>query len=82
MTRPRVLVFTKTAALGGAERLLINTLPYLDRDAYDYRFAVLEPEGPLSVACARAGVPFERLPHASALDPRNALALRRSLRRE
>jgi glycosyltransferase involved in cell wall biosynthesis len=75
-------VFTKTAALGGAERLLINALPYLDRDAYDYRVAVLEPDGPLSEACGRAGLPFEPLPHANALDPRNAFALRRTLRRE
>ncbi|UCE84746.1 MAG: glycosyltransferase, partial [Deltaproteobacteria bacterium] len=82
MTRLRVLVLTKTAALGGAERLLINSLPYLDRIAYDYRFAVLEPEGPLGGACARAGLPFEPLPHRSAFDPRNAWALRNRLLRE
>ena len=82
MSRPQVLVLTKTAALGGAERLLMNALPHLDRRRFDYRFAVLERNGPLAAACSASGVPLEPLPHSGALDPRNALALRRRLRRE
>jgi glycosyltransferase involved in cell wall biosynthesis len=77
-----VLVLTKTAALGGAERLLVNALPYLDREAYDYRVAVLQPDGPLAEACVRSRIPFAALPHTSALDPRNAWALRGWLERE
>lgn len=82
MTRRRILVLTKTTALGGAERLLMNALPYLDRTAFDYRFAALDAHGPLATACREAGLPFAALPRPRVLDPRNVLALRRLLVRE
>jgi len=75
-------VLTKTTALGGAERLLMNTLPHLDRGAFDYRFAALDDGGPLASACREAGLPFAALPHPRALDPRNAAALRFACARE
>ena len=44
MRRPRILVLTKTTAMGGAERLLMNALPYLDREQFEYRFAALDQQ--------------------------------------
>jgi glycosyltransferase involved in cell wall biosynthesis len=82
MKRPRVLVLTKTTAMGGAERLLMNALPYLDQERFEYRFAALDAHGPLATACRMNGVDFHALPYPSLLDPRNALALRRWLARE
>ena len=80
--RPRVLVLTKTTALGGAERLVMNGLPYLDREAFDYRFAALDRSGPLARECAEHGFAFDRLGHGNQLDPRTAWSLRRLLARE
>lgn len=73
MSRRRVLVLAKTTALGGAERLLMNGLPYLARDRFDYRFAAFDGGGPLEEACRAAGLPFETLP------ARGALTLRRRM---
>jgi glycosyltransferase involved in cell wall biosynthesis len=82
MSRPRILVLTKTTTMGGAERLLMNALPYLDREQFEYRFAALDRHGPLARACREAGFPLQVLPRPTLLDPRNALALRRWLARE
>jgi len=79
MSRRRVLVLTKTTALGGAERLLMNALPFLDRERFDYRFAAFDADGPLAAACARAGLRLERLPAKAAPGPRAVRALRRRL---
>ena len=80
--RFRVLVLTRTSSLGGAERLLMNTLPYLDRERFDYRFAALDDHGPLAAACREAGFSFTPLARRSIVNPRNAVALRRMLERE
>jgi glycosyltransferase involved in cell wall biosynthesis len=77
-----VLVLAKTTALGGAERLLINTLPYLDRRSFDYRFAALDGGGPLARSCAEAGLSFAALPLRGTLDPRAIWRLRGRLCRE
>ena len=72
----RILILTKTSALGGAERLLMSALPYLDVASYDYRFAALDGHGPLAEACREAGFPFGVLPArmAARLDPVQALS--------
>jgi glycosyltransferase involved in cell wall biosynthesis len=75
-------VLTKTTTMGGAERLLMNALPYLDREQFEYRFAALDQHGPLAMACREADLPFQVLPRPALLDPRNALALRRWLGRD
>ncbi len=75
-----VLVLTKTARLGGAERVLMNALPYLDRERFYYRFAGLDDVGPLADAVRAAGFRFTRLPTTSPLAPRNYSALRRLVR--
>lgn len=79
MSRRRVLILTKTTAVGGAERLLMNALPFLDRDSFDYRFAAFDGDGPLASACAGAGLPLERLPAGAAPSPRAVRVLRRRL---
>ena len=77
--RFRVLVLTRTSALGGAERVLMNALPYLDRERFAYRFAALDDDGPLAAACRAEGFPFTALPGRRVVDPRNPVALRRLL---
>ncbi len=41
--RPKILVLIKSLGLGGAERLLVDALPYLDRNRFAYTFAYLLP---------------------------------------
>ena len=82
VSKPRILVATKTTAMGGAERQLMNALPYLDRARFDYRFAACDDDGPLAASIRSAGLPLERLPEPGVLHLRNAVALRRLLRRQ
>jgi glycosyltransferase involved in cell wall biosynthesis len=76
--RPNVLVVTKTTRLGGAERVLMNALPYLDRERFRYCFAALDTEGPLAEAVREAGLRFAPLPSPRTFHPRNFAALRRA----
>ncbi len=39
----KILVLIKSLGLGGAERLLVDALPYLDRQQFEYTFAYLLP---------------------------------------
>lgn len=41
--RPRILLLIKGLGLGGAERLLTDALPYLDRTRFAYEFAYILP---------------------------------------
>ena len=41
--RPKILVLIKGLNLGGAERLLVDSLPYLDRERFEYHFGYLLP---------------------------------------
>jgi len=41
--KPKVLVLIKGLGLGGAERLLVDSLPFLDRSRFDYHVAYLLP---------------------------------------
>ena len=43
MTKPHILILIKGLGLGGAERLLVNALPYLSRDEFDYRVGYFLP---------------------------------------
>ena len=84
MTGPsplRVRVLLKTTALGGAERLILNSLPYLDRRRFDYGFAAHDADGPVARAITAAGLPFETLPSTSR-PAKAARAVRGWLRRE
>jgi glycosyltransferase involved in cell wall biosynthesis len=82
MSRRRILVLTKTARLGGAERLLMNALPWLDREAFDYRFAAFDADGPLASACADAGLPLDPIATRATRLARAVRALRARLVRE
>jgi len=41
--RFKVLILIKGLGLGGAERLIVDSLPYLSRDQFDYEFAYMLP---------------------------------------
>ncbi len=41
--RPKVLVLIKGLGLGGAERLIVDSLPFLNRDRFDYHVGYLLP---------------------------------------
>jgi glycosyltransferase involved in cell wall biosynthesis len=41
--RPKILLFIKGLGLGGAERLLVDSLSFVDRDRFDYHVAYLLP---------------------------------------
>lgn len=41
--KKKVLVFIKGLGLGGAERILADSLPYLDKEGFEYEFAYLLP---------------------------------------
>jgi glycosyltransferase involved in cell wall biosynthesis len=61
-SKPRILVLIKGLGLGGAERLLVDALPWLDRASFDYEFAYLVPwKNFLAGTIADAGHPVRCL---------------------
>jgi hypothetical protein len=44
MTRKKVLWLIKSLNLGGAEQLLVSSVPYLDRSKFDYEVAYFMPK--------------------------------------
>ena len=68
MSRLRVMVLTKTTSLGGAERLVMNTLSNLDRDAFAYRVSALDGGGPRARARQEADVACDIRRHVAALE--------------
>ncbi|RPI57365.1 MAG: glycosyltransferase [Acidobacteria bacterium] len=64
--RPKVLVLIKGLGLGGAERLLVDSLPFLDRTQFDYHVGYLLPWKRFLVdELERAGIPVHCLGGAS-----------------
>jgi glycosyltransferase involved in cell wall biosynthesis len=56
--RKRVLLLIKGLAVGGAEKLLVSSLPYLDTKAFDYRVAYfLSEKNNLVSEIEKAGIP-------------------------
>lgn len=43
MSNPTILLLIKSLGLGGAERLLVDSLPFLDRARFEYQIAYLVP---------------------------------------
>ncbi|MGH2372921.1 MAG: glycosyltransferase [bacterium] len=81
--RARILVLIKGLGVGGAERLLEASLPYLDRDRYDYHVGYLLPwKAALVPAFVEAGVPVYCLGMRHPGDPRVLMRLITLLRRE
>lgn len=58
MTKSKILLLIKSLGLGGAERLLVDSLPYLDRTRFDYYVAYLVPwKAMLVPQIVAAGIP-------------------------
>lgn len=56
--KTKILLLIKSLGLGGAERLLVDSIPYLDRDRYDYTVAYCVPwKAALAPAILAAGLP-------------------------
>jgi glycosyltransferase involved in cell wall biosynthesis len=55
---PRILVLIKGLGLGGAERLIVDSLSYLNRERFEYEFVYLLPwKDHLAPAIRKAGFP-------------------------
>lgn len=81
--RARILLLIKGLGVGGAERLLEASLPYLDRERYEYQAAYLLPwKTALVPAFQAAGVPVHDLGMRVPGDPRVLRRLVTLLRRE
>ncbi len=62
VTRTKVLVLIKGLGLGGAERLLVDSLPFLNRSQFDYHVGYLLPWKRFLVPeLERAGIPVHCL---------------------
>lgn len=58
MYKPKILLLIKSLGLGGAERLLVDSLPYLNRERFAYQVAYLVPwKATLVPAIEAAGIP-------------------------
>jgi L-malate glycosyltransferase len=67
--RAKVLVLIKGLGLGGAERLLIDSLPFLNREQFDYHVGYVLPWKHFLVSkIKRAGIPVHCLGGASVED--------------
>lgn len=79
----KVLWLIKGLGLGGAEKLLALSAPYLDRRRYEYQAAYLLPWKTALVADLQsAGVPVTCLNHRISGDPRVVYRIARLLRSE
>lgn len=81
MTKPvKVLLVCKGLGLGGMERLLVSSIPYLDRDEFEYEVVYFLPwKDDLVSEFVSAGIPVHCLDVGKSLDPRAVPRLRRLL---
>jgi len=80
--RAKILILIKGLGLGGAERLIVDSLPYLNQEKFDYEFAHLLPWKDFLVpTITKAGFPVHclgmRTPWHFPLMPRRLQALMR-----
>ena len=81
--RRKVLWLIKGLGLGGAEKLLSLSLPYIDRDKYDYEVAYLLPwKNALVDDFQRENIPVHCLNQSRPYDIRTLWRLNRLLRNE
>lgn len=67
VTKPKILLLIKSLGLGGAERLLVDSLPYLDHARFTYHVAYLVPwKATLVPQIEAAGIPVTGLGSRSA----------------
>lgn len=68
MHKAKILLLIKSLGLGGAERLLVDSLPYLDRECFSYQVAYLVPwKATLVPMIEAAGLPVTSLGQRSFL---------------
>ncbi len=81
-TKTRVLWLIKGLGAGGAEKLLVNSLPHLDRSRYEYHVAYILPWKDDNVPYFKdQGIPVHCLEGGNPLDLRVVPRLRRLLER-
>jgi glycosyltransferase involved in cell wall biosynthesis len=69
VTKAKILLLIKSLGLGGAERLLVDSLPYLDQKRFAYEVAYLVPwKATLVPQIEAAGLPVTCLGQGSILD--------------
>ncbi len=74
--RPKVLVLIKGLGLGGAERLLVDSLPFLDRTQFEYHVGYLLPWKRFLVPeLERAGIPVHCLGRMAGASPSSWTAM-------
>jgi glycosyltransferase involved in cell wall biosynthesis len=79
--KKKVLWVIKGLGLGGAEKLLVQALPYLDRERFDYEAAYFLPwKNALVQDLEKAGVPVFCLDQRRPFDPRGLYRLARLIR--
>lgn len=80
--RPRVLILVKGLGLGGVERLLSESIPYLDRDRFEYEVCFFTPwKDDVVPEFEQAGIPVSCLDLTSDRDPASFTRLRKHLRK-
>ncbi|MBI2857839.1 MAG: glycosyltransferase [Chloroflexi bacterium] len=81
--RKKVLWLIKGLGVGGAERLLVSSIPYLDRSAFDYQVGYfLTGAGDLAPEFEKAGIPLHCFNINSACDLGGFIRLAQFLRQQ
>jgi len=80
-TRPRVLILVKGLGLGGVERILSESIPYLNRDRFDYELCYFTPwKDDVVPAFQEAGIATFCLDISTDASPGNITKVRSFLR--
>jgi glycosyltransferase involved in cell wall biosynthesis len=79
--RPRILILVKGLGLGGVERILSESIPYLNRDRFDYELCYFTPwKDDVVPAFEEAGIATFCLDISTDANPRNIRKVRSFLR--
>ncbi|HEU4894820.1 MAG TPA: glycosyltransferase, partial [Acidimicrobiia bacterium] len=82
-SRPRVLILVKGLGLGGVERILSESIPYLGRDRFEYELCYFTPwKDDVVPNFERAGITTFCLDIARDSSPRNIAKVRSFLREQ
>ena len=78
--RIRVIRIISTLAIGGVQSMLLNTLPYFDRERFELRVICTDRNGKLARILREQGVPVELVKVNGRLNPFHVWRLARRLR--
>ena len=79
--RPKILILVKGLGLGGVERILSESIPYLNRDRFDYELCYFTPwKDDVVPAFEEAGIATFCLDISTDASPRNITKVRSFLR--